>query len=310
MCVVLSPAGLEDTTIVAVRYSDGWDTLFYANVVTTPPENPLRGFSVTGRRSVVSSPGLVPPFESSPRPGTRYNAMILPIPAKGEFGRANVISTKGFPNLVKPIAEAIPSFDSIFRGSRSLSMQGEAKSVEVWQDGGYTFLTSHDANALEEALEQGGYRRSVEIPVGLIPAYAGWYPGWPILLALFEYGSQFKPHPIMVHYQSMYRSMFLPGLDSHDGTLPKQGEMVDVDHVLAASVPEIDTTMARRVILDGNPNTTGFSRMDLYPRHVVGKRFPKGRNLLPNGDWWLDPEEVRAGVFNPVRKFPAELIAG
>ena len=206
MCITAKPAELSSTYVgVLVNFKKGTHTLMYQNKM----ENRATG----------------------------TNCMILPI--LGEIS-SPLVDTTAYGNFMKEIVTATTPVNRSFGGGDMV-----AKGVTVQKVGKYEIVIAKDAStaAIKEALESLDVSKRPEISVELLDRYQEFYSNPTLVICCFSNKDAEISQPIMVEYIPRDMSkIFLPGADSHDGSVPKMGEDVDRDHSLVIGIIPIGET--------------------------------------------------------------------
>lgn len=207
------------------------------------------------------------------------NAMILPIPASAAMGPSNVIDTSGCKKILSDLSMyALPG--KMTKGSfRGLGGDDDDHdSLEVFDSGQYTIVMSTDATAIPGALERVPVNKRPRMNDAIFEAYAKWYPSWSIALCCFEAKSEVEPEPMIWWYEPRNRDfLFAPGLDGHDGQLPRIGSSVKVSADLIVG-SQISPSGLRVRYSD----TLSPELRALLPTLAFGQEF---RTKMPNGDY-------------------------
>ncbi len=264
MCVSTGPSQMSNTILFAAEVRGPNDT----------PEH------VLGYQNAASSEGP--------------NAMLLALPAAHPLGPEHGIDARAFPRLLTDLRElTTPRTRSMSRGLDTLS----APSAAFFEVGSYAVLSAPDPRLFAAELGRIPETKRPAPNPAIFDAYAAWYPGWQFALCCWS--GDIKAEPLLWRFESLRPDyLFLPGLDAHDGGLPKVGREVDRDHhlVWGSSVrpgPGGGVWTAR--VREGLP--PGASR--LVPDTVRGqKRQGDGRN----GDWWVLLDALDRG---PAIEMPA-----
>ncbi len=304
------------------------------------------------------------------------NAMLLPFPAKpGTMSSKNVIDTEYFPDILTDISSAT------MRGKPDLNPEPIATSfassasstVEIFAAAGiYTVVLAQNIMDIPTALHQVPIEKRPNPNPAIFKAYAKWYPNWTFALCCFNNDDKKEAHPMLWWYEPMFEDkLFLPALDSHDGSVPKLDQKVIIDHFLAVGSTLSDKTKFEfcynyscvenwkrdglfgnrieeflanpnfelKISVNGNyyekphnlqfcpychqmltrrggENTT-YQKVNYRPNNpisnelkpflmdqVIGEQFG---GQMENGDFFCSINEVREGVFNPMRR-PPEIV--
>lgn len=229
------------------------------------------------------------------------NAMLLPIPSAAPMGPHNAIDARAFSDVLEAYRVALRTMIPVYRGIPSAGASERSAAVQVFDSGSYTVVLAHHAElgAIEAALAQVPAARRPSISSELIDAYRRWYPGWHLALCCFA-AEGAGPEPMLWWYPPLDPArVFLPGLDAHDGGVPKLGVEVEVDHAVALGVsgnlPEFERTKGVQprwvqrcwapVAEVALPASLPSSLRELFPPGVAGTASMSGR--LENGDWYL-----------------------
>lgn len=265
MCVTSAPAIMEGTRAFA-----------YATLDTRDP----RTLHVCGYQNVATNLSMQP------------NCMLLHFPGN------HLVMTQGpelTTHLMKDMTRGLPELEPRphFRseGTRSAKTLGSA-TVETYGD--YDVVLAEDASDILDALELvNPSRRPVRTPE--LDAMVAWYkaafPGYSFVLACFD-GNVNPKHPIVVEYIPHNDDLlFIPGLDAHDGGLPRIGRYMERSFVCAYGAEDTKQQL-----------TVNYSDGDIgseywAPSNVTG--FNDNRLNGGNFDYVIPLEAVREGVFGP-----------
>lgn len=175
------------------------------------------------------------------------NSMILAIP--GTVTKEDLIDSTPFAKFLEELEHAWTP------RSRSLGMsKGISAPVERAKVGMYEVFIAHPdrvgamsgkttiaeriigkKHRITEALEQLPEDQRPAIRSSLLEWFDETYPGWTIMVCVFESTKPMDAQPIMFTYTPLPEwkgRLFFPGVDSHDGGPPDLTEQVDVDHFL------------------------------------------------------------------------------
>lgn len=299
MCVTLAPAKLSNTTLYAaeVRTPDrtvhvlGYQNKAQNLAVGAPAKRIHRGKDDWDWESPAPRP-------EAKRPVLSGNAMLLPFPARpGSMTHANVLETKGCPNILKDLAEAVrPKFRS-----KGAMLGGDAIaksfSVQVFDTGIYTVVLASDARAIPGALGRVPEERRPQLNPEIFEAYASWYPDWTMALCCFSNTEAVLADPLLWWYEPMRPDrLFAPSLDSHTGGVPDLTAEVEIDHSVVFGT--FDMEAGDDVYY--KDNVPAALKPYLLER-VVGDQFHGPSN---NGDFVARTEDVRQGNCSPKRLPP------
>ena len=267
------------------------------------------------------------------------NAMILPFPSVPRtMSKANVLNTENCPHSLKDIARAVvPPIEPLLMQSFGRAAQS-APVVEIFEAAGiYTVVLAQDARDIPDALSQVPKEKRPKLNPELFDAYAKWYPDWTIALCCFNNEDAKEALPMLWWYQPMNpEKLFLPALDCHTGNVPKLNADVLVDHTLAVgsffaeaqskisanNCPQCEEPNSQAddfCLFCGSPlRTKELNFQETYKRvsyqntlstevkpyllsKVMGRIYNR---VMPNGDFVCQIDEVRKGIWNPVRSLP------
>ena len=269
---------------------------------------------------------------------TTGNAMILPFPCLPQtMSKANVLDTKNCPDILKDIAKAVKPPPAYSRNMPPV-FYGSQKAVEVFEAAGiYTVVLAQDARDIPDALSQVPKEKRPKLNPKLFDAYAKWYSDWTIALCCFNNEDAKEALPMLWWYQPMNpEKLFLPALDCHTGNVPKLNADVLVDHTLAVgsffaeaqskisanNCPQCEEPNSQAddfCLFCGSPlRTKELNFQETYKRvsyqntlstevkpyllsKVMGRIYNR---VMPNGDFVCQIDEVRKGIWNPVRSLP------
>lgn len=209
--------------------------------------------------------------------GTGPNAMLLPIPSAHPLDATAALDLTAAPRLLKDYAEW---FQPRSRGMKSYGYRGDdADELHVFNTGSYTVVLAQNAAAIPSALSRVPTNRRPAVKQAIFDAYAQFYPGWSVALACYD--GTIEAEPIGFVYEPRDLStLFLPGLDGHDGQPPRLGTKVERDHTLIWASASMK-------------NGSRIARSNPVPAHLA-PYFPDmagGRKLsgnTPNGDFHVD----------------------
>lgn len=173
------------------------------------------------------------------------NSMILAVP--GTLTQADFIDTTPYAKFLEELENAWTP------RSRSLSMsKGISAPVQQFKVGMYeVFLAPGGKSTIVEKIK--GQHRITEalkrlpeeqrpgIRSDLLEWFDSTYPGWSIVVCVFENSKPMDAQPIMFTYTPFpewQNRLFFPGVDSHTGGPPDLDETVDVDHFLFTENPD------------------------------------------------------------------------
>ncbi len=267
MCVTLGPAELSNTIIYAgeaVRDNKRVHVLAYQNKATSQ--------------------------------ASRGNAMILPLPAKGNLGPANTIDTSKADYFLEDMADAIVqvrlqgmSFDSLSKGAPD--------SVQVFAVGSYTVVLAKDPREIPEAMRAVPMNQQPRtLPVDIFEAYHTLYPGWPVAVCCWD--GTLEAEPLLWWYEPTNpNTLFAPGLDAHDGKPPKTLAIVDIDHtvIFGSTIDSLSPTQGGEVLYR---DTLADEIKNLLPLRVAGKIY--GKTRMRNGDFTLPLSRLSAARYGEI----------
>jgi hypothetical protein len=226
------------------------------------------------------------------------NAMILPIPSATPMGPDNALDARPFARILEGYRTAlyslIPRSASPSRGP--VAACAAPPPVQVFESGSYTVVLAHRAEigAIEDALATVPEAKRPSISPALISIYQRWYSGWHIALCCFD-ASIGGPEPMIWQYQPLDPThVFLPGLDAHDGGLPRLDDSVALDHAVALGVDSPSPDPSLRAAYVTLPSTVPAELAPLFPARVVGEASMTDR--LANGDWYLPAVPTNASL--------------
>jgi hypothetical protein len=228
--------------------------------------------------------------------GKGPNAMILPIPSATSMGPDNAIDARPFARILEGYRKALRSLIPVPRASRGPAPQAAAPEVQVFESGSYTVVLAHRAElgSIEAALATVPEAKRPSLSPVLIGIYQRWYPGWHIALCCFD-ASVGGPEPMLWQYQPLDpMHVFLPGLDAHDGSLPRLNVSVTLDHAVALGVDSPSADPSLRAAFVTLPAAMPANLAPLFPARVVGQAAMTNR--LANGDWYLPAVPTRASL--------------
>jgi len=194
MCITVEEAIMNQTiTGVLVDYLKKTHTLFYQNAAENIHDGP--------------------------------NALILPI-LGAVIGEA--IDTTPFNKCLNDI---VSFFEVRTRGGLS---KGLSKGIAIYECGAYTVIHAKDASlkGIEKALQSIQPNKRPNISRELSEWYQTYYSKPELLICCFDGSEMTEVQPIMIEYVPRdFNKVFIPGADSHDGTVPRMGKQrVSRDH--------------------------------------------------------------------------------
>lgn len=239
------------------------------------------------------------------------NAMLLPFPAQPKtMTQANVLDTKNCKKVLQDISKAVTL------PKEGVAVAGYARSftpqkIQIFEAAGiYTVVLAQDARDIPSALELVPPEKRPTLNQELFEAYSKWYPDWTFALCCFNNRQVKLADPLVWWYQPMNpNQLFLPTLDSHDGTVPNLSNRVQLDHIVA-----VGSYRARK-----NPNVKPFKPLttvnyrnqiplEIKPYfldQVMGREFDNSIPYL-NADFVFQLEDVINEKFDPKRIAPVQ----
>ena len=218
------------------------------------------------------------------------NAMILPIPTREELTPENVIDTRSFSHFLKDI---IDPFKTRYRGA-VLNSRSFSKSIQIFNSGSYTVVLAKDITDVPNVLPLLPEDRRPDVSQAFADGFKRLYGDWPVALCCWN--GTVEAEPLLWWYvpESKDSLIFSPAMDSHDGTAPKPGTPVMVDHYVtfgmngALNGHEVRYTQAIPADVRG-----------LLPSRVRGAHV---QDVLPNADFFMDPQtgKVTRGINHQV----------
>jgi len=209
------------------------NTVIYSAEVDHPTEDGVETVHVLGYQNSVTA------YRRGP------NAMILPIPALGSLGPANVVDASGFKDILSEYHQAIEHLkpkQKSFSRSFSLSEDDDedvlgAVAFEIIDSGAYTVALSNSAAGLNLALKEVPSNKRPHIPEAFLDELGRLYPEWPIAICCFDMQDMRgeSTDPIFWWYRpraGFENTLFAPAIDAHDGRPPRLDNLVRRDHTL------------------------------------------------------------------------------
>lgn len=222
------------------------------------------------------------------------NAMVLPIPAVS-LGPENLIDTRQFPKFIGDILQAAKIPDRSRGLSRSLSLTPDSRA-KVFDVGSYTIVAAESPEQITPALERVPVDKRPDLNEEVLMSFGHNYPGWPILVCCWR--GTVKAEPILVWYEPLNKSqVFVPTLDSHDGTWPRQGK-VQTDHLIALGSTLREYKVDPRSAPVRYQGNVPAEVKALLPNYVTGLRPD---SIEENGDYFFHTSD---GVVT--RKYPGQ----
>ena len=228
------------------------------------------------------------------------NCMLLHVPMKGELRAANLIPTTHAPNFLRDMAKGLESLDPPMRGGS----RGVTRSAPVVvKYGAYEVVLASSASDIYDALELVSPDKRPKINKTLLSWFDHNRPGYGFVLPCFNNAVEMANHPILVEYTPMDpERLFVPGLESHDGTPPVLGSRnhprdfkVVFGSMLGAEVKEGRFGLDDEYLFThsvGYTDNLGNLR-ELLPKQIVGFR---DENIGTNSDYWASVADVRRGL--------------
>jgi hypothetical protein len=205
------------------------------------------------------------------------NAMILPLPARGDLGPKNMLDTREYRGFLDDISEATRH---VTRGSRSMkSSYGIAQRAQVFDVGSYTVVLAKSPDEVPEALALVPEAKRPTISQEMLDSFAQNYPSWPLAVCCWD--GTIDAEPLLWWYEPRVPEvLFAPALDAHDGRAPDLHRQVDVDHNLSfgstlRTLPGASTVRYTSMAALGST---------LLPKAVVGTKLVR---TMQNGDFLL-----------------------
>lgn len=196
----------------------------------------------------------------------------------------------------------------------------------------YTIVIAQDISQIPAALERVPQARRPKLNTHLLEAYERWYKGWTFALCCFENQANLGSRPLVWWYEPLYPDLlFFPAISAQDGKPPDLEARVPADHSVFVATDSrkpgsqfsawktvdysktiIDYSQIRwnrpaPVKLldekDSNQKPRGSSPAiaEILPESVMGESFS---TVVPQGDLVFRVQDVRAGVYNPLRVLP------
>lgn len=230
------------------------------------------------------------------------NAMILHFPAVPEtMTRENIIDTSSCKTFLEAMHTALkpPMRRSAQQYGGRIVIGARLAHVEVFDHGPYTVVLADNPSDIPNALQRVAPDRRPPLNRAVFDQYAEWFPGWPVAVCCFSGTSEVKADPILWWYEPQDpTTLFAPGLDGHDGNVPRFDRPVQTDHWLIFGSDRFDPQV-------GTPvkywcTATG-DLAEVLPERVIGRPFV---GSMPNGDFVASVEEIRKGNIVVARKAP------
>ncbi len=268
--------------------------------------------------------------------------------AAATMSKDNVLDTKNCPDILKDIAKAVKPPPRQMVGFAAQSYRPLAAAVQIFEAAGiYTVVLAQDARDIPAALNQVPKEKRPKLNPELFKAYAKWYPGWTVALCCFNNEELKEALPLLWWYEPMNpEKLFLPALDCHTGNVPKLDSQVIVDHTVAVgscftekgcepfeqsafircgqcknqNPPDMifclscgNSISPGKVIALNEYKPVFYSHKNIIPaqmkpyllEQVMGGVYDK---IMPNGDFVCYIDEVRKGIWNPVRSLPPNAV--
>ncbi len=220
------------------------------------------------------------------------NCMLLHVPTD-ELTPDSLIPTESAPAFMEAIGNAVPSLWPTRRGGGALRGGGaETRGAVVVEYGAYDVVLASSARNIPAALDQVNPAKRPSVSDELLAWYDRNFPEYSFLLACFNNAYEMAADPILVSYEPQDPStVFVPGLESHNGLPPALGSRGHVRDFKVAF---------GSLLADGSDSYSGRVPYDdlgdlepLLPTHIVGFRDVM---VGVNADYAARVEDVRAGV--------------
>ncbi len=262
MCCTLEPSEVEKTIVVCIEAKH-------------PETN--RVVHVAGYQNKAKADGP--------------NAMLLPFPTTSPMNAGNVIDTRQCTQILKDYAESVVVAAYAVNFSGAEAEHDDSRGVQVFESGSYTVILCADAAAIPSALQRVPIDKRPEVNQAIFDRYAELYPASNWQFALCCWNGAVDAEPMLWWYTpSDPTTLFLPGLDAHDGRPPVLDATVAVDHVLVVGSNIRVVQNSQRVYFsDRIPEavkpfvSTHVAGAEFRRIEVDGTVFDEGR--LVNGDW-------------------------
>ncbi len=218
------------------------------------------------------------------------NAMILHLPAIGELTPANLLDTRQARHLARDLESAIiaPSLSRSLGMPRLLSAGEPRGIVHTFEFDVYSVVLAQYPSDVPAALSRVPADRRPAINNEIFSFYERVYPGNWLALCCFNNRDAKLAAPLMFWYHpSNPRELRVPAIDAHDGSPPRVGELVDVDHAVIFGSHRL---VERGQVVRYTDQLGGLA--DFLPQRIIGERATGRR---PNGDWAIPVEDVRSG---------------
>lgn len=259
MCVTIAPAEIGGTRAFT-----------YANFATEGRHN----WHVTGYQNYASN------LHQGP------NCMLLHFPGN-ELRLVDGPQHTQF--MMEDITVHLPEIEPVMRW-RSAGIEAHSKDARVEAYGDYTVVIAEDAMHIFNVLSKvPADRRPNATPEfhAMVAWYQAAFPGYSYVLACFN-GNVKPVHPIVVEYVPHNDDvLFIPGVDGHDGLLPRLGEPMKRDFRVAFG----HEARIQPFVVDYRDNI-GHQRW--APQDVTG--FWDNRSNGPNLDYIVSLEDTDFGL--------------
>jgi hypothetical protein len=234
------------------------------------------------------------------------NAMLLPIPAAKPLTPDNMLDTRLFKRIlshyVTKYEAAIPR-PQAFGIGKDMLLSTPAKA-EVFERGSFTVVLAQDARLIPAALARVPEHRRPAPNRAIFSAYAKHYPGWH--MALCCYDGAIEAEPMVFWYEPLFpKRLFAPALDAHDGNPPDLNRRVHRDHYVFFAAKQAK----RGILVDKERlvNTIPLPHQPLFVDHFAGAHLT---GTYPNGDFWLDVQDLNQEVLGFETLPPPGVMAG
>lgn len=218
------------------------------------------------------------------------NCMLLHVPA-AEISAADLLPSSHAPHALKDMAASVPGLLPVTRGLLGAT-RGIAKGVQIVSYGAYEIVLASSVQDIPEALAGVSADKRPRLNPRIVDWFAANRKGFSFMLACFNNELEVANHPILLRYQpSNPGRIFVPGLESHDGSPRGFGER-DAHHprdikVVFGSLLD-DTSVGWYPQVSYSDNLRELK--SVLPARVVGFH---DQDFGINDDYWAPIEAVR-----------------
>jgi hypothetical protein len=178
----------------------------------------------------------------------------------------------------------------------------------VFDSGIYTVVLADDVSKIPGVLNKVPENKRPALNPEFFNAYDKWYKGWTFALCCFDNRDAKNSAPMVWWYEPKYPDlMFFPALDAHTGKPPDLNASVLVDHCLVVASDKAERFQDPFHMLCSPWREFAYNRdrrsdtNDFMPDRVMGRLY---NGMMPQGDFVFRVNDVRHGIFEPLRVLP------